>query len=216
MWKSKAHKVIPKIVEEYPSHRWIFATFTVKNVDILDLRGTLIAMNLGFARMSKRKSFPATGWLRTTEVTKGKSTNAHPHFHCLLQVPASYFGKGYMRNEDWAKLWGDSMRLDYSPIVDIRAVKKESNPAFLVGEIIKYMTKESDLVEDKKWLLHLTEQIHKMRSIATGGVLKQYLKELEQEPDDLIGDGENDEAIEDFGRLFFAWRSRIRKYEMAD
>jgi plasmid rolling circle replication initiator protein Rep len=215
MWKAKAYQVLPKIVEKYPSHRWLFVTLTQKNVPITELRHTLTEMNKGFKRMVERKAFPAIGWLRSTEVTRGRDGNAHPHFHCLLMVPASYFSYGYMKQSEWVDLWRESMRLDYNPVMDVQAVKKGINPSSLVPELLKYCTKESDMVADRVWFLELTAQLHKMRAIATGGVLKQYLRELEEEPEDLIGEGD-DESVEDFGRLFFGWKSRIKKYQLVD
>lgn len=215
MWKAKAYQVLPKIVEKYPTHRWLFVTLTQKNVPISELRKTLTAMNKGFKRMVERKAFPAIGWLRSTEVTRGRDGNAHPHFHCLLLVPASYFGAGYMKQSEWVELWRESTRVDYNPIIDVQAVKKGDNPASLVPELLKYCTKESDMVVDRAWFLKLTEQLHKMRAIATGGVLKQYLRELEDEPDDLIGEGD-DQSVEDFGRLFFGWKPRAKRYQLVD
>jgi hypothetical protein len=104
------------------------------------------------------------------------------------------------------------MRLDYSPILDTRAVKEGDKPMQLVPELLKYVTKESDLVADRQWFLEYTRQLHKMRAIATGGVLKQYLKELEQEPEDLIG--ESEDASEDVAALYFEWRRREKRYIM--
>jgi plasmid rolling circle replication initiator protein Rep len=215
MWKAKAYQVLPKIVEKYPSHRWLFVTLTQKNVPITELRHTLTEMNKGFKRMVERKAFPAIGWLRSMEVTRGSNGSAHPHFHCLLMVPASYFSHGYMKQSEWVDLWRESMRLDYNPVMDVQAVKKGINPSSLVPELLKYCTKESDMVADREWFLELTAQLHKMRAIATGGVLKQYLRELEEEPDDLIGEGD-DELVEDFGRLFFGWRSKTKKYQLVN
>ena len=215
MWKAKAYQILPKIVEKYPNHRWLFVTLTQKNVPITELRNTLTAMNKGFERMVKRKTFPAIGWLRSTEVTRGRDGNAHPHFHCLLIVPASYFGQNYMKQAEWVSLWRDCMRYDYNPVMDVQAVKKGVNPSSLIPELLKYCTKESDMVVDRAWFLELTVQLHKMRSIATGGVLKQYLRELEEEPEDLIGEGD-DETVEDFGRLFFGWRRDNKKYKLVD
>jgi plasmid rolling circle replication initiator protein Rep len=215
MWKAKAYQVLPKIVEKYPSHRWLFVTLTQKNVPITELRHTLTEMNKGFKRMVERKAFPAIGWLRSTEVTRGRDGNAHPHFHCLLMVPASYFSYGYMKQSEWVDLWRESMRLDYNPVMDVQAVKKGINPSSLVPELLKYCTKESDMVADRVWFLELTAQLHKMRAIATGGVLKQYLRELEEEPEDLIGEGD-DKSVEDFGRLFFGWKSRAKRYQLVD
>lgn len=215
MWKAKAYQILPKIVSKYPTHRWLFMTLTQKNVPITDLRETLKQMNKGFERMVKRKMFPAVGWLRSMEVTRGRDGNAHPHFHCLLMVPASYFGQGYVKQHEWTALWRDCMRLNYNPVMDIQAVRKGSTPSDLIPELLKYCTKESDMVVDREWFLELTSQLHKMRAIATGGVLKEYLRELEDEPEDLIGEG-NDELGEDYGRLLFGWKRQDKKYKMID
>lgn len=214
MWKAKAYKVLPKIVEIYPTHRWLFLTLTQKNVPIRDLRETLTEMNRAFGRLVKLKIFPAEGWLRSTEVTKGRDGDAHPHFHCLLLVPRSYFGRKYLKQSDWVEMWRKSMRLDYNPILDVQAVKQGNKPMELVPELLKYCTKESDLVSDREWFLELTRQMHKMRCVATGGVLKQYLKELEEEPEDLIGeDGsrENDQA-----EVYFGWKRKDKRYRQVD
>ena len=213
MWKAKAFQVLPKIVEAYPEHRWLFLTLTQKNIPIAELRDNLTAMNKGYQRMVQRKVWPGVGWLRATEVTRGRDGNAHPHFHCLVLVPRSFFGWGYIRKPEWIELWRDCMRLDYKPIIDVRAVKDGNRPIQLIPELLKYVTKESDLVADREWFLELTRQLYKMRLIATGGVLKQFLKELEQEPEDLIGEGDNS-SEEDLMSLYFGWRRLEKKYRM--
>lgn len=215
MWKAKAYQVLPKIVAKYPTHRWLFVTFTQKNIPVDELRDTLTDMNKGFQRMVQRKLWPAVGWLRSMEVTRGRDGHAHPHFHCLLMVQSSYFTHGYMKQSEWVELWRESMRFDYNPVIDVQAVRKSNGPVDLIPELLKYCTKESDMVADRDWFLELTRQLHKMRAIATGGVLKEFLRELEQEPEDLIGIDET-EVGEDYGRLFFGWRSREKKYKMVN
>jgi plasmid rolling circle replication initiator protein Rep len=213
MWKAKAYKVLPKIVDAYPEHRWLFVTLTQRNVSINDLRQTLKDMNSGFQRLSQLKLFPAIGWLRSTEVTRGRDGNAHPHFHCLLLVSKSYFGRNYLKKSDWIEMWQKSLRLDYKPVLDVQAVKQGDRPMELVPELLKYCTKESDMVADREWFLALTKQMRNMRCIATGGVLKQYLRELEEEPEDLIGsDGEESE---DYGKVCFGWKRAEKRYRMA-
>jgi hypothetical protein len=96
----------------------------------------------------------------------------------------------------------------------VQAIKKGQSPASLVPELLKYCTKESDLVADRGWFLELTRQMHKMRAIGTGGVLKEYLKELEQEPQNLIG--EDNEAEVDEGHLYFGWKRKDKKYSLVD
>lgn len=216
MWKAKAYKVLPKIIESYPKYRWLFLTLTQKNVAIGELKKTLVEMNRSFQRLSQLKAFPAIGWLRSTEVTRGKDGSAHPHFHCLLMVPSSYFsGRDYLKQADWVAMWRKSMRLDYNPVLDVQAVKQGKQPMELVPELLKYCTKESDLVEDREWFLELTRQMNKMKCVTTGGVLKEYLRELEQEPEDLIGESDEPEG-EDEGTLYFGWKRRDKRYRLVD
>jgi plasmid rolling circle replication initiator protein Rep len=214
MWKAKAYKVLPQIVERYSKHRWLFLTLTQRNCKIGELRDTLGAMNKAFKRLTELKVFPAIGWLRSTEVTRGKDGSAHPHFHCLLMVPAGYFARDYLKQVEWVALWRQCLRLDYDPVLDVQAVKRGSQPMALVPELLKYCVKESDLVADKAWFLELTKQMHKLRCIATGGVLKEYLKVLEDEPDDLIGKDEDSAGEVDEGHLLFGWKRFDRQYKL--
>jgi hypothetical protein len=85
----------------------------------------------------------------------------------------------------------------------------------LVPELLKYCTKESDLVEQREWFLELTRQMHKMKCVTTGGVLKEYLRELEQEPEDLIGEGDKPEG-EDAGTLYFGWKRKDKRYRLVE
>jgi plasmid rolling circle replication initiator protein Rep len=215
MWKAKAYKVLPKIIDDHPGHRWLFLTLTQRNVPISQLRKTLQHMNRSFQRLSQLKAWPAVGWLRSTEVTRGKDGSAHPHFHCLLMVRPGYFGKNYIKQDEWVEMWRKSMRLNYDPVLDVQAVKKGEQPMQLVPELLKYCTKESDLVADREWFLELTRQMQKMKCVTTGGVLKEYLKELEEEPEDLIGEGDELEPSEDQS-LYFGWQRQDKKYKLTN
>ena len=217
MWKARAYRIVPRVMEAYPNHRWLFLTITVRNCVVTKLRDTLKWMNQSWQRMIQRKKFPAVGWIKSTEVTRSQDGLAHPHFHCLLLVKPSYFGKAYIKQKDWVKLWKSCLRVDYDPVVDIRAIRRDSYPSDLVPEILKYCVKESDLVADREWFIELTKQMHKMRTVATGGVLKKYLKQLEEEPEDLIGRDESKTEEEiDEGHLLFGWESKVKKYKMVD
>ena len=215
LWKAKMYNVLPQIVDKYPTHRWLFLTITQQNVPITELRQTLTEMNKGWQRLIKRKAFPALGWMRSTEVTRSENGYAHQHFHCLLMVPTSYFGRSYLNQQKWSTLWRDVMKLDYDPIIDIRAVKARISPTALVPELAKYITKESDLVANREWFLELTKQLHGMRAIATGGILKEYLRDMPEEPEDLIG-SDGDGMDKDFGRLLFGWRRQEKNYKLID
>lgn len=228
MWRAKAFKVMPKVFEDYPGARFIFLTLTVRNCPLDELRTTLAHMNKSWERLSKRKQFPGIGWIKAVEVTRADDDTAHPHFHCLLMVNPSYFtGKYYLSQEKWTELWKKSLRVEYTPIVHAQAVKtlKGANQGMLeaVLETIKYSVKPGDVlrgqetrsqISDQEWLVTLTQQLYKTKSIATGGILKDYLRQLESEPDDLIhaDDLENSEPLNKSVSLVFAWFNHVKKY----
>ena len=216
MWKARAYRILPIVMEAYPNHRWLFLTLTIRNCVVVELRDVLQWMNKSWQRMVQRKKFPAVGWIRSTEVTRSEDGSTHPHFHCLLLIKPGYFGgRSYIKQKDWVKLWRSCLRVDYDPVVDIRAVRRENSPVELVPEILKYSVKESDLVADREWFIELTKQMYKMRTVATGGVLKKYLKELEEEPEDLIGKDETKVEDEvDEGHFCFEWERQEKKYRL--
>jgi plasmid rolling circle replication initiator protein Rep len=173
-------------------------------------------MHQSFKRLTKLKVFPAVGWIKSIEVTRGRDGSAHPHFHCLFMVQPSYFGVNYINQGEWVDLWKKCLRIDYNPVLDVQAIKKGNSPAVLVPELLKYCTKESDLTADREWFLELTRQMHKTRAIATGGILKDYFSELEQEPEDLIGKDDDGEELVDEGHLYFGWKRREKKYKLVE
>lgn len=58
--------------------------------------------------------------------------------------------------------------------------------------------------------------MHKLRCISTGGVLKDYLQALEAEPEDLIGQDEEESVKPDDPSLYFQWKRREKKYKLRD
>jgi plasmid rolling circle replication initiator protein Rep len=218
MWKAKAYKILPKVLIDYPKVRWVFLTLTVRNCEITSLRDTLVCMNKAFKRLSELKDFPAIGYIKTTEVTRGKTPpgSAHPHFHILMMVKPSYFSHGYISQAKWVELWQKSLRVDYKPILDVQALKPQDSLIGLLAEVIKYSVKESDITADREWFLELTRQLHRTKAIAVGGVLREYLRELEEEPEDLIGKDDEGEEFVDEGHLYFGWKRREKKYKLLD
>lgn len=218
MWKAKAYKILPRVVAAFPKYRWLFLTLTLKNCKLFELRSTLNFVNKAFKRLIELKAWPAEGWIKSVEVTRGKDgTSAHPHIHCLLMVPSSYFsGRDYLSQARWVELWQRCLRVDYKPILDVQAIKPKQSPVALIPEILKYQTKESDLVADREWFLEYQRQMHKTRAIAVGGVFREYFKELEEEPRDLISEDGEGEGDLDEDHLYFRWKSKQKKYKLVD
>jgi plasmid rolling circle replication initiator protein Rep len=224
MWRARFIKALPEIQKAFPTGRWIFVTLTVKNCELTQLRATLAWMNAAWKRLSLRKEFPALGFIKSTEVTRGADGTAHPHFHCLMLVPAGYFSKGYISQAKWVSLWQSCLKTDYAPILDVRVVKstkdtsddspEASNAAMLraICETLKYAVKPSDLLADPQWLDELTKQLQKTRAISIGGCLREFFSE--DEPEDLInGEIEEDEKTEDDAILDFVWSTVIKRYK---
>lgn len=92
-----------------------------------------------------------------------------------------------------------------------------------VLETIKYSVKPSDVLRsqdeagedtNREWLVELTTQLYKTKSIATGGILKDYLQQLENEPEDLVHSEEllSSEVSNKSVSLIFRWIEFSRKY----
>jgi len=218
MWQAKFYQALPVLQAGHPKARWIFLTLTVKNCPVTELRETLRAMGGAWKRLIERQEFrPVLGFVRTTEVTRGADGSAHPHFHALLMVSTSYFGRGYVPQTRWVELWRECGRFDYVPVVDVRAVKGDLGKA--VQETLKYSVKPSDMRADGDFLLELTRQVHHMRFVATGGALKGVLKpERSITSEDMVMAENGSEGVvelPDGPRLGFAWEKPAKRYRKA-
>lgn len=178
----------------------------------------------------KRRSRGFNEALMTLETTD----QVHPHFHVLLMVDPGYFaGKNYLSQQDWTKLWQSCLRVDYPPIVNIKAVKPkgrwfenedlpaEETLARGIVETVKYTVKPDDLVPqsedpqlvelDRQWLLQLTKQLEHTRAIALGGVFRNYLSEADPVEGDLIGKSEDGEEVS-ASTIYYRWNQIVQRY----
>jgi plasmid rolling circle replication initiator protein Rep len=209
---------IPKLQAQFPKHRWLFLTLTVRNCEPDNLRETIKQMNTAWQRLIQRKNWPADGFVKSVEVTRGEDGSAHPHFHVLIMVKPSYFSHGYVTHDEWATRWQDAMRLDYVPVVDVRAVKAKKKGQTIeaaVVETLKYATKVQDLLQHADWLYTITEQLHKLRFVETGGALKGLLKE-DFSNDELIAGDEPVESADDEKPeeklVGVSWNAKTKRY----
>jgi plasmid rolling circle replication initiator protein Rep len=224
MWQAKVYRALPALLRDYPDTRFLFMTLTIRNCEIKDLRATLTLMAKAWKRLIELRQWPARGWVRAVEITRSeKYRTAHPHYHCLLMVPPAYFQGDYLKQAEWAELWRQSLRIDYRPVVDIRTVKLDlvqtsrrvnEPPRQLwgaVAEILKYAVKPSDMIRDHEWFRELVDQVHKIRGVAVGGILKRYIKERERE--NLTSEPGEEEPTQGMEQLFFGWKPQMRRYK---
>lgn len=203
-WQARAISCIPKLLRKYSDHRFLFATFTLKNPPLTELRFAVSRMKRAFSAMSRRctlgskgfrgnKRWVSEGYIRSLEVTRGSVPGCcHPHFHCLLLMPPQYFSKEYdyyMASHEWATMWAYYLRLDYQPLVDVRVVK---DPIRAIPEIFKYGAKPVDLLSDEQFCLAYLSQMKGVHLTEAAGAFSECLK-FEDDNDDenlinVIGD----------------------------
>lgn len=221
MWRGRFFDALPKILSDHPQVVPIFITITQRNCPLDELRSQITAMGKAWHRLTQRKAWPAVGWIKSLEVTKGKDGLAHPHYHALLLVNPGYFsGQGYVSQKRWCELWQSVMKLEYLPSVNVKRVKPQPNTEDKSGivtgilETLKYSVKPEDVMNDAEWLYGVTRELHKTRAVATGGIVKDYLRQTE--PQDLIHDeklaaAELDELAA-APQIIFDWMATVKRY----
>ena len=200
----QSQQVVEEVLKEYPGSRWLFLTLTVKNVwSGQELNESLSYMTKAFRKlmMYKKVSKNLIGFMRATEITVNKKNGSYnQHMHVLLSVRPNFFdGKqNYITQNEWTDLWQRALKVDYRPIVNIRAIKpnkkKDSAITSAIKETAKYSVKSSDYLSDDlesnlKAVEDLERGLYAKRLISYGGALKTAHKRLnldDNEDGDLI------------------------------
>ena len=156
---AQTSKVMDKALED-KEYRFIFLTLTCKNVEGAELSSTLDTLFHSFDKMFRRAIVKKSikGWFRALEVTHNLDETSkdydtyHPHFHIILMVNKRYFKDTeiYITQERWTNLWKDSLQVEYTPIVDVRAFKTRTKKQVSksVAETAKYTVKDNDYILD--------------------------------------------------------------------
>lgn len=201
-WR-KARKILAELlsvfeqIEARYSVGYVFLTLTIQNPSLSDLRASVNEMSKAWNRLQRIKRWQKAVWgyVRALEFMGDKTPDgqAHPHYHSLLVVPASYFkGGNYITQAQWVEMWAKALRVDYSPIVDIRGVRPKKgareltqsptgiqtshiSPALLAAlkECVKYLAKGSKVAKlDHEQFLTLDSQAKGLRQYNLGGLVK--------------------------------------------
>ncbi len=180
--------ITDKILERDKSTRFLFATFTVKNVDAENLETCINILNNKFLYLvSRNKTFaPAKklkqnllGYLKAVEVTYNtKDKTYHPHLHVIFAVKSTFFKnkQNYMTKKEWIELWQQALGVDYKPQTDIRAIKTNTGKA--IAEVAKYPVKTAPILSLVEVLKTLTLSLNKKRFVSYGGIFKTVKQEL--------------------------------------
>ena len=169
------------IEESHNGVSLLFLTLTIKNEPLAELNSTVKLLSKAFKRLQQSKQYKSAvlGSIRAIEFL-GDNTEVgecHPHFHCLLVVPKSYFTSRYYINfEEWTSLWQRSLRVDYRPIINVQRVKPKGKMSAIVAaalEVVKYSVTSSDLEKlSKEDFQELDKQTRNIRQYNYSGELK--------------------------------------------
>lgn len=198
--------------------RPIFLTLTMKNVKGNEIGDSFSHFAESFHRLMKYKVVKdnCIGAIRTSEVTYNRKADTYnTHIHCLLWMKSKYYkdSSRYLSQAKWTELWQRAARLDYTPIVNVKAIKPatptEADPTGLfkaVLEVAKYPVKPDAFnnVSAKSWgedstatskhIQYLENGMFKKRLISFFGIFKDIRAELQL---DDIEDGDLINADED-------------------
>ena len=194
------------LLEEHPRLTPLMLTLTVANVPVDGLRDTLGELHRAWDRLTRRQAFPTRLWYRRTEVTVSQPSarlrggapgvdwkkaaanidsgevTLHPHLHCLLFVPPAFFGRNYIKATEWAELWRQSLRVSYTPIIDVRrAYAKTAEdgalalPISAAMEASKYLTKQADLPSLGPLVVDFHQAVKGVRMRSVSGDLARYV-----------------------------------------
>lgn len=228
---SQTKKIVAEVVKRKSKARWLFLTLTVKNVyDGEELDKSLRAMAQGFNRLVKYKKVKQNliGFMRATEVTVNKIDNSYnQHLHVLVCVEPTYFKntENYISQKQWTGFWKKAMKLDYDPVVDVRAIKPKNKHKTdiqsAIDETAKYPVKDTDYMSDDEErnlqiVQDLEDGLYRKRLLSYGGLLKEIHKELnldDVEDGDLIHtDDEESKTSEDAYSIVAIWNWERRNY----
>lgn len=222
---SQVHRMIDELnkVEEY---NYLFLTLTLKNCYDEDLEKTINKINYAFKQFCKKAKIKKflMGYMKAIEITYNKKDDSyHPHLHCILQAPTSYYKnykyadreRIYVTHSEFKQAWKECLKVDYEPQVNIQKIEEVSGKA--IAEVAKYPTKINNLFklsdDDGKRVLRTFFTATKgKRMISFGGMFKEvraYLKMKDLEEDtDLIntGDDENKNADDEAVEELYWWR----------
>lgn len=215
-------RIVDEAIKQQPKGRFLFLTLTVKNVPGVVLNETVSQLTQSFDRLFRRAKVKKNliGYLRSVEVTHNEEEDTyHPHIHVLMMVKPSYFQskKDYIAQKEWSAMWSQSLKVDYVPMVDIRAVKETGKG--LKGAILetaKYPTKPIKLdIENKQVVDDLYNGLYRKRQLGYGGLFKIIKKQLaldDVENGNLVQTSEQEDDLSVGTKIVAYWNATKQNY----
>lgn len=229
---SNTMRIVDFLNEHVGNISYIFVTLTMRNCKAEKLSESLDLLFDSLKRLVERKAVRKAfrGSVRNVEVTHNVDINSesydtfHPHIHMLVAVNKSYFNsRDYISQAKLTQLWKESLRVDYTPIVDVR--RCSGNDSKAVAECSKYAAKAGDYIILDDWDLTvstvrtLDKALANRRLINYSGIMrkaKQLLCLDDAEDGDLVHIGDEGNLSDNIHREYYFWYSGYRQYYKVD
>ena len=149
-----------KIITEYlrdSNFEFLFATLTAPNCQQSELKEEITKYNKALVKMLKDEKYNFIhGYIRKLEITYNNDSSSksygtfHPHFHLLIAIDKSYFGRKYLSKQVWLADWRKAMADSSITQIDIKRVSlgRKNNIDKSILELTKYITKDFEFYSD--------------------------------------------------------------------
>lgn len=163
-------------------YEFIFATITVENVPLQELKKVVSQMLKGYDLLLKRRQVKRAwkGKIRGFEITYNPETKTfHPHIHMLIAVTPDYFHSAdYITTRQLSQIWGESVG-QYNPICDIRKAKTVSrNGKKGSGAVVETLKYSFKMFKDATAIEGFYTALLGRRLISFSGVFADLRREL--------------------------------------
>lgn len=182
-------KALNYITEKDICDNFGLLTLTIRNVKASEVKTAIENLQYSIKKLQLQTKWKKhiQGAIKSVEITYNKKENTyHPHVHLIIAFKKEYFVESYLTQAEFTKMWENALKSDYTPIVDIRAIKPKKDKkgiesmAGAVAEISKYPLKISSMLETVTGndFFKIYEALEHKRLLSRSGIFKKAIKEL--------------------------------------
>lgn len=179
-----------KIITEYlrdSDFEFLFATLTAPNCQQSELKEEITKYNKALVKMLKDEKYNFIhGYIRKLEITYNSDSSSksygtfHPHFHLLIAIDKSYFGRKYVPKQVWLSDWRKAMKDSSITQIDIKKVSlgRKNNIDKSILELTKYITKNFDFYSESEVFENFYKGSKGKQMFAFSGIFRDAKRKL--------------------------------------
>lgn len=181
-------KQIVSQAEQEGRHKYIFATFTIRNCNKGELSNTIDELMQAVNRLQSNKAWKSRviGYIRHMEITVSADGNTfHPHYHYILMMPEDYYVNSslYLTRDEWRHKWCKAAHIvnEDENQCYIKAVS-DKNLDNTIAEVSKYAIKMAEGIrtQSNDIIRELIQSLRRRRLQAYGGLIKEIAQNIKK------------------------------------